>query len=319
MKTITSIILICVFMLTACTGSETEQSPTAALKGKLVLGITDAPVDSAAKVVVKFTGIELKPANGDSISYTFGTPKEIDLLALQGGGSELLLDEVTVDSGVYNWIRLNVEAESNILDSYLEELDGTQVSLWIPSGSQTGLKLNDSFVITESNISDFTIDFDLRKSITNPPGQVDYFLKPRLRLIDNNMAGELSGTVDESLINAEGCSDTAAVYVFSSDVAPEDVDDIDLSDDENTDLGGADPITAASVELAQDGIYEYTAAFLTADDYTIALTCQSGFDDSNIDNDDVNTNGGQTVSFIEIAQITVTANTTTTHDFIATP
>ncbi|MBW3567908.1 MAG: DUF4382 domain-containing protein, partial [Proteobacteria bacterium] len=48
------------------------------------LGVTDAPVDSATRVVVEFTGVSAKRAGGQATVFDFDTPRQIDLLALQG-------------------------------------------------------------------------------------------------------------------------------------------------------------------------------------------------------------------------------------------
>jgi len=39
-------------------------------------------------------------------------PRQIDLLALTGGTTELLLDGVTLTAGDYSWIRLKVNADA---------------------------------------------------------------------------------------------------------------------------------------------------------------------------------------------------------------
>lgn len=47
-------------------------------------------------------------------------------------------------------------------------------------------------------------DFDLRKSVHNPAGlDDDYILRPTLRLVDDNTAGALTGTVASGVITAD--------------------------------------------------------------------------------------------------------------------
>ncbi|NNJ72285.1 MAG: DUF4382 domain-containing protein, partial [Enterobacterales bacterium] len=256
----------------------------------------------------------VKHTDGVELEFTF-EPRQIDLLALQGGGSELLLDDIEVLAGEYQSIRLMVNAERNTMDSYIELPDTNQISLFVPSGAQTGLKLNDSFTVLAGGSSDLIIDFDLRKSITNPRGQSDYFLKPRLRLIDNSVSGDLMGTVAESLITAEGCTESSSVYVFPAEVTVDGVDDIDIVD-EGDDIGGADPITTATVSLNDDGVYEYMAAFLAPGDYILGLTCQADLDQNDIDNTQSDTNAPeQVVSFVTAVNVTIVENETTVYDF----
>lgn len=72
---------------------------------------------------------------------------------------KLLLDGVTLNAGRYNWVRLKVNAERGVIDSYIDLLDDSRHSLYIPSGNQTGLKLNRGFDVPEGEMASFTIRF----------------------------------------------------------------------------------------------------------------------------------------------------------------
>jgi hypothetical protein len=289
--------------VTACDSNDSAST------GSLSVGVTDAPVDTAQKVIVEFSGVEIKPANGESISFDFterctADPAscQIDLLALTNGVSQQLLDDETVPAGQYNWMLLMVNAEPNIPDSYIV-IDGHEFELRIPSSAQTGLKLNRGFVVPAGGAASFTIDFDLRKSVHDPGDNGDYMLlRPTLRIVDNAETGTLSGSVDSSFITTGGTSGgtcAGAVYVFEGNVTePDDVDG---------DLGGPDPITSALV--AADGIYNYKVGFLSEGDYLIAFTCDASADDPEADDDNA------TVSFLSTATVTITADSTTTHNF----
>lgn len=288
-------------MLTACGGGGGGDSDSST--GTLNLAITDAPVDAAKAVVVEFTGVQLQHSGGERIDYDFidgsgdPEPRQIDLLALTGGTTELLLDGVTLTAGDYSWIRLKVNAERGVIDSYIDLLDDTRHSLYVPSGSQSGLKLNRGFNIPEGGMASFTIDFDLRKSVHNPSNPADdYFLRPTLRLVDGNTNGALSGIVS-GIENDIDCTDNVdyigAVYVFNDGDAVDDVDGVD------------DPVTSAMVP--NDGNYAYTVAFLPEGDYTVAFTCDADIDD--------NANDADPVDFVGEAMVTITAGKTTIQDF----
>lgn len=124
-------------VLTACDGDSSGS-------GTLNLNITDAPVDSAAKVVVSFDGVSIKPEEGPAYDIDFvdanGDPvvKTIDLLSQQGANSEPLLLNYTLDAGHYNWMRLKVITSETSTDSYIELDGGAQHPLYVPSGDQTG-------------------------------------------------------------------------------------------------------------------------------------------------------------------------------------
>lgn len=291
-----------------CGGSNGGGGPGS---GTLSLQITDAAVDSAEHVFVQFSGLEIQAADGmrttlhycqdpadsaksilsEAACTTPPAPKQLDLLALSGGQAETLLDHFTLAAGRYDWIRLMVDT-AGMHDSFIV-VAGVDHELDIPSGDQTGLKLNRGFSVPAGGSADFTIDFDLRKSV-HLTGTGQYLLRPTLRLADNVMVGAIAGTVDGALVPA-AC--TPAVYVFAgSGVTPDDIDGTP-----------ADPVTTAAVKLdSGSGKYQYKAAFLEAGSYTVAYTCQAALDDPAV-NDALTFSGTATVS--------VAAGTTTTHDF----
>lgn len=284
--------LVLASVLLALAGCKSDDDPE---NGQLALAITDAPVDGAEAVVVEFTGIEVQ-GPGERLNFDFDTPKTIDLLQLTGDESLELLPETTVTAGQYQWIRLKVNAERGVTDSYID-IDGARYSLYVPSGAQTGLKLNRPFTIAAGGITDFTIDFDLRKSVHEPQnGSGDYFLRPTLRIVDNLEVGHINGLVEEALLNAEGCSETSGVYLFAGYDA--ETDDIDANEPE--------PITTTTVEMNTDGFYEYEIGFVQAGDYTLAFTCEAAND--NPETDDA-------ITFSTTQNVTVTANETAVVDF----
>lgn len=261
-----------------------------AATGTLNLALTDAPVDSADEVVIEFTGVEIKPSGGDLVDITYPTPRQIDLLALTGGVAETIVDGQVLPAGRVEWIRLKVNATPGgdpLDDSYIVIM-GTPHALTIPSGAQTGLKLNRPITIPENGIASFTIDFDLRKSVHEAAG--GYLLRPTLRLVDNSTDGALSGTADLT-----GCVDPAAVYVFEgAGATPDDVDGID-----------PDPIATASVDPATGA---YIVAFLPYGEYTAAFTCDAADDAPDTDDD-------ATVVFSGTTDVGITAGQTTLLDF----
>ena len=283
--------------------------------GSLTLGITDAAVDEAENVVVEFTGVEIQPSDGDRVSIDYvdaqgdPAPKQIDLLNLQGGIRDLLLDGQVLPAGSYQWIRLKVNAESDdMYDSYTT-INGVQYELLVPSGSQSGLKLNRPFNIDADAAIDLTIDFDLRKSVnlpkgrSNPSGAPLYRLKPVLRLVETPAAGSITGIVGSDLFSGHSCDPEPlngyVVYLFEgSNVTPDDIDGVD-----------AEPVTTAKVSLNTDSKYEYKLAYIPSGSYTIAATCSGNLDDAE-ENDDAN------VQFAGETNLTINPGQNTVHDFM---
>lgn len=272
--------LLLVLLLSACGGSSSGPGV-----GILNLELTDSPVDSAKEVVVVFTGVEVKPSDGEVISFDYCNPainiddcKKIDLLTLEGGATTDLLTNEELPAGEYDWMRLKVYTDPTALDaSYIviknEETENLDpYNLFIPSGNQTGLKLVSGFTIAQGSIKRLVIDFILRKSVLAPPGLEPYYLlKPTLLMYDQQDTATIIGDVDLDLLGTE--QDVAqcdgGVYLFDGAGATPDDQDGDPAD-------GADPILYDS--LGDSGIVSYTIPFVDAGDggsasYTVAFTC----------------------------------------------
>lgn len=301
-KTAFSVISISSLLaLGGCLGGNSSGS-----SGNLTLGITDAPIDGAQHVYVQFSGLELHGSSAGSVTLNFcadpanvnntvvstsacakSKPRQIDLLDLNSGKSDELISGHTLEAGHYQWVRLMVDTAGQ-LDSYIVLSDGTTHELTIPSGAETGLKLVHGFDVAVGGNVNFTIDFDLRKSVHTADG--NYMLKPALRLLDNLQVGSIAGTVSANLLTS--CN-SPAVYVYSgASVTPTDV---------STSVTTG-PITSAAVNLTDN---TYKAAFLEAGNYTVAFTC-AAMDDPAVMN---------MLTFSGTSNVTVTANTKTAHNF----
>ncbi len=271
--------------------------------GQLKFSVADAPVDGATAVVVKFSGVEVKPKNGSALQFDFAAPRTVDLLATASGTPFILLDGVTLDAGEYEFVRLKVISDRATTDSYIDLEDGSRAPLFVPSGSQSGLKLNTNFIVPEGGIRAVIVDFDLRHSIVKPTGQEAYTLKPVLRLVDESQIGLIRGTIAASQITAAGCTGDVntgagnAVYIYSGSVTTPD------------DVGGtgAQPLVSSMVKFdAATSSYRYTVAYLPAGSYTAAFTCQARGDDPEVND---------AIVFSAPQAVTVTAGATTTTNF----
>jgi hypothetical protein len=282
--------------LAACGGGGGSGEDSTLQTGTLNLRITDSPVTSAERVVVEFTGLEITRAGGAQPEVFDFAPRRIDLLALDGGGSEILLSNVTLPAGEYESIRLKVNAGRNASDSFIELDDGSLHPLFIPSGNQTGLKLIRGFTIGAGSTNNFTIDFDLRKSVVHPPGLGEpYLLKPVLRLVNNLEVGTIDGTVATALV-VDGC--VPSVYLYSgAGIVPDD-------------LGSPTPplaSTAVNLDTAT-GNYRFRLGFVPVGASTVAFTCAADEDTAEAD---------EAIVFAVPLNATVTAGQTITVNFPA--
>lgn len=247
----------------------------------LSIALTDAPIDNAASVVITVNAVELLARDQEtSLLIELEQPQSIDLLQLQGINAQDLLAEVSVPAVVYKEVRLIIDDAD--MSNYIELLDGAVHDLTVPSGSSSGLKLKGEFEVLENRSARFTIDFDVRQSIVRAGASSNYLLNPVLRLIDNSQAGHIRGTVDADLLVDESCSDANvdthnAVYLYQGF----NVELVDINVE--SDLG---PVTTANIRYdADSSSYTYELGYLTAGEYTVALTCNADQDDVEQDDD----------------------------------
>lgn len=260
----------------ACGGSG---SPGGDETGLLSLGVSDAPVHDLQKVCITFDDVELKHA-GDGPPFLVDLPQTtINLLDFQGMNAAPLLFNEEVPAGEYNWMRLVIDAslgsnggagdtlDPDVCDgeaSYVVTTDGTVHNLYVPSGDQTGLKLINGFIVPVNGSADFTAEWDLLRSIVEPPGlAADVALRPVIKLVSNAEVGALRGTVAEGLAAAESCD--ASIFVF------------DNTDADASDVGVADAVASDMVKEVDSGdgstSYFYEIGFLLEGSYEVAFSC----------------------------------------------
>jgi len=230
--------------LAACGGGGGGSSTAMTMPPQMRLSVADAPpADGAPHVVVVFTGVELTGNGGNPVTITFPAPKSIDLVTQSGTASAELFNQ-PIPPGSYGQVRLMVNADGNANDSYIVLADGSMHGLIVPSGEQTGLKLVSGFTVPSSGVVDYTIDFDLRKAITCPPGQGPAcILKPALRLVNNTTVGNIQGQITSTL--PSGC--TPGVYLYTGTVTrPEDMNSSAPSTDTNQPLASTVPVASST-------------------------------------------------------------------------
>jgi hypothetical protein len=279
----------------------------------LSLSVSDAPVENAMQVVACFSEIELKAVNNsndqslmigldtntttandlctDAQGTVIPNTRGIDLLSLSGIDSEELLSGVEIAVGEYTQIRLSISEGSYALvdmdnDGIADDVDQDgnpdKIPVRVPSNE---LKL-DGFTATAGARTDLTVEFDLRKGMTNPVGQSGYILKPRgVRIVDNSVSGHIQGTVSEVLLSDNMCNITptdltesvASVYLYEG----VDLDPATLADNGGSE--GQEALTSAAVLYDGAGNYNFEIGFVAAASYTLALTCD---EDSDPEGDD---------------------------------
>ncbi len=289
------LLVVAAITLTSCSGSGSD--PIEESMGVFNLSVSDSGIEDAAKVCIKFDGVQLKKTDeGAPIAIDFTAPEIVNLLANQGANSQPITS-TQVPAGNYEWIRLMVDANRGndagsadtdqadpecLADdgSYLLTETGLLYSLFIPSGDQTGLKLIKDITIPVNSSGNYTAEWDLGKSFIAPPGLApDAIMKPVVKLVANNEVGTLLGRVADELVEADDCDVEFApkVYVFDDGIAPNPIDYPPEDPEAPFEPDPNDPVATGLVEQQEqdDGSmqYRYSVGFLLAGEYEVAFTC----------------------------------------------
>jgi hypothetical protein len=242
---------IIIFGCSDSTSPETGQ-------GQMKITMVDAPA-GFDQVNVVVTRVEVHSSGSDSSSGWFvlnDSMATYDLLLLRNGAS-VVLGNHSLDAGHYTQIRLIIGTGSNVV------VNGVIYPLEIPSGQQTGVKLNHSFDIQNGLIYELLLDFDAERSIVLT-GNGQYKLKPVIRVTPVVISGTISGKINPvsaaGFIYAISGTDTALtvaepitgsfmlmalseqtyrVEVFSSDLAYNDttITNVNVIAQQNKNLG----------------------------------------------------------------------------------
>jgi hypothetical protein len=157
--------------------------------GTLRVNLVDAPGDfEAVNIVVE--SVAVHAAGADSSAgwrEVMSTPGTYDLMQLRNGVSALLVDR-QLPPGDYTQMRLVLGDGCNVV------VDGVTHPLTVPSGMQSGLKLNHPFTIGDDGIYDVTLDFDAARSI-HRTGNGRYMLRPVIHAMAALVSGSLRGVV----------------------------------------------------------------------------------------------------------------------------
>jgi hypothetical protein len=178
-----SVLALFVFRCSDSTSPETGQ-------GQLKITMVDSPAEYD-EVNIVVTRVEVHRANNDSTNGWFvinNNTATYDLLRLRNGAS-VVLGNNYLDAGNYTQIRLIIGTGSNIV------VNGVTYPLEIPSGEQTGVKLNHAFEIQSGVIYELILDFDAGHSIVLT-GNGQYKLKPVIRLVPTIISGTISGKIN---------------------------------------------------------------------------------------------------------------------------
>jgi Domain of unknown function (DUF4382) len=178
-------------LVASCGGS--SGTPT----GTLRVSLTDAPACGYDHVWVTISAVRVHRSGtaGDNDggwvdldeidASSPKLPMRIDLLTLTNGALAAL-GRATLPVGRYSQLRLVLSPNRpNDPTANAVVLTGstTEIPLDTPSGTQSGLKLNVGFDVTENQTTDVVLDFDASKSVVSRGGTGAFNLKPVIRAV----------------------------------------------------------------------------------------------------------------------------------------
>ena len=157
--------------------------------GQLRLYLLDAPA-AYDEVNICVARVEVHRDSDDTTSGWFvvnDVPATYNLLELRNGASAVLGD-AALEPGKYTQIRLILQAGSHV------KLGDQTYELTVPSGFQTGIKLNHQFTIHSDKLYELLLDFDAERSVRYQGNR--YRMSPVIRVQAVVMSGSISGTIE---------------------------------------------------------------------------------------------------------------------------
>lgn len=227
-------LLLTFLLIGGCTNNNSTQPQTGnnSNKGTLKLYLVDS-VNGMDSVVVSISRVEVHKVGSDSTSGWItlnDSLRYFNLLDLTNG-AKAILGNSELDAGEYTQIRL-ILADS----CYVVDTNSIKHYLTVPSGTQTGIKLIHNFTITEGNIYELYLDFNVDRSILIT-GHGSYMLKPTINVIPLVISGSISGVVlpldAQATVNAISGTDTISTFTlidgaFLFPVIPEGTFDVEV-------------------------------------------------------------------------------------------
>jgi hypothetical protein len=219
-------------------------SPTGTGDGTMSVTLVDATGPYAA-INLEVQEVDI---HGTSGWITLSKPmKIVDLLSLTGGMVETLASGVSLPAGTYTQLRLVLGPNNTVVPT-----GGTAQPLTVPSGQQSGVKLNATFTVAAGTTKDVFIDFDASRSIFvhRTGASAKYILRPVIFAVDKLLTGSVSGKLTDSATEAglPGVTVTA----------------------ETVDASGA-PAVVRSATTAADGTYTIDLLPIGGTYYVVAM------------------------------------------------
>lgn len=282
--------------LTAACDDDDPTSPDPTTEtASLTVALTDAADVMFESATIDVGEIRLTREGGAPVVLT-DAGGEHDLLELQGG---VMADLATLDiePGLYHQLRLEVLSASVTLAPGFEFADGsTTADLTVPSGAQSGIKINlsgadgaagSAGLEIASGESILVVDVDVSQNFvvqgpTDDPLEIQgVTFTPHLRATLEDVAGSISGTVEYA--SATPADETEFATVTADLTASS------LLEEMQTDM--------VSATVAADGTYKLW--FLSPGDYEVSAAATIGGTDYTAGPETVTVGEGEAVTDVD--------------------
>lgn len=176
-------------MLLIFTGCSLDSTPQ---MGSIEVRLHDAPVDFD-EVNIFVERVEVNNTTGDEGWQVIGEPNQaFNILDLTNGVFEVI-GSAELEAGLYPQMRLVVSRDANSV-----VINGEEHGLFVPSGAETGVKLNVNAEIQEGIQYTLLLDFDAQRSVrkTGQAQTPGYILQPVIRATNEAITGNIGGTIE---------------------------------------------------------------------------------------------------------------------------
>jgi len=184
------------FFLQACNSSLSGSSGG---QGKVNVHMTDSPAANIEALTVNIVRIEAHKNGADSTSgwqVISDSSETVNILNLTNGKTRLIGSQ-NLDAGSYSQIRLVLGSNNTIT------VAGQTFPITIPSGAQTGIKINANIDVKAHENFNLLLDFNAAQSVhMTGMGNGRYMLKPVIHAVNVQMDGNIKGTVQPASAKA---------------------------------------------------------------------------------------------------------------------
>jgi hypothetical protein len=182
------------FFLQACSNSNLNSS-----QGKINVHMTDSPAANIDALTVNIVRIDAHKNGADSTSgwqVISDSSETVNILNLTNGKTRLIGSQ-NLDAGSYSQIRLVLGTNNTIT------IGGQTYPITIPSGAQTGIKINANIDVKANEKFNLLLDFNAAQSVhMTGMGIGHYMLKPVIHAVNVQLDGNIKGTVQPASANA---------------------------------------------------------------------------------------------------------------------